>query len=307
MNIPVPIPVIVNAHGGAAARRGRGLANEVCRSFAEAGIAAEVSCVAPEQVAPAIQETRAPLVVVGGGDGTLGTAAGVLAASGRRLGILPLGTRNHLARDLGLPLDMAEAARVIVQGEDRRIDLGQAGERVFVNNCSIGFYPRLVHAREAAPGRLPRWLATAVATLAVLRRLRAEKFRVEWNGVEHRIHTPLLFVGNNRYSMKTGRLGRRESLSDGRLSLAAAAAPGPAGLAWTAARLAIGRADPERDFTALEELPALSILGHHVHRVALDGEQMRLRFPLRLKILAGALTVRVPAGDAMDASPAGQP
>lgn len=289
-----PVPVIVNAGGGAASKLGGKLEQALAEAFRAAGLEPRLSLVRGEDIAEAVRRAEGPMVAVGGGDGTLGAAAGVLAETGQALAILPLGTRNHLARALGVPLDLEGAVQVAARGEERRIDLGLAGERIFVNNCSVGLYPRLVLARDQAPAGVPKWLATIPAAFSVLRTLRVEHFRLEWGGAEHRLETPLLFIGNNRYALDRGRLGERESLSDGVLSVAAVAAPGPMGLAATALRLLAGLSDPDCDFAALEDVEELCIYGHHVRRIALDGELVRMKFPLRLKTMPGALRVKVP-------------
>jgi len=293
-----PIPVIVNAGGGAASRLGKGLRQTVEEAFAGAGVPVRVQAVDGADIAEAVRTTESELVVVGGGDGTLGSAAGALAHTGRSLGVLPLGTRNHLALELGIPADLAEAAKVIAAGHVRTIDLGCAGDRAFVNNCSVGLYPSLVRERERVRHGLPKWLATIPAAWRALRWLHSERFRLEWNGAEHTVETPLLFIGNNRYGLDAGRLGQRESLSDGVLSLAAVEAQSGGRLALMILRLLLGRADPERDFAALEDMDELCIYGHRQRHVALDGEVVRLRFPLRLSVLPGALRVVAPAPQA---------
>lgn len=290
-----PLAVIVNGGGGTASRLGDALQDKLAEAFAKAGVAAQVECVEGADIAETVRRAGAPTVVVGGGDGTLGTAAKELAESGRTLGILPLGTRNHLALQLGIPTDLDEAAAVIAAGHATKIDLGRAGDRIFVNNVSVGLYPRIVQAREHRRGAMPKWLATIPAVLAAMRRLEVEHFRMEWNGAEHKVATPLLFVGNNRYALDAGRLGQRESLTAGLLGVAAVAAPTRRGLIGTLLRLVVGRADPEQDFTSLEDVAEVCIYGHHIRRVALDGELARLRFPLKLASWPRALSVLVPA------------
>ncbi len=284
-----PIPVIVNRHGAAASSLGRRLVPEVTAAFAEAGLCSRVVAVAADALADAVRAEDCPLVVVGGGDGTLGTAARVLHGTGQVLGVLPLGTRNHLAQELGIPTDLSGAARAIAAGAVRRIDLGCAGGRVFVNNCSVGVYARLVRERDRQ--HVPRWLATLPAAWRVLRALDLQHFRMAWRGVEHQLETPLLFIGNNRYSLKAGHVGKRASLSDGTLSLAAVDAAGPLAPAAMALRMVLARADLQRDFAALEDVEELTIFGTRYRDVALDGEVVPLLFPLRVSILPGALLV----------------
>src|SRR5207248_6027529 len=104
----------------------------------------------------ALAERGDPLVIVGGGDGTVAAAAAALAATETLLGILPLGTLNHFARDLGLPLNINEAVRLIASGPERRVDVAEMNGRIFINNSAIGLYPLMVIDRDLQRMRLGR-------------------------------------------------------------------------------------------------------------------------------------------------------
>ena len=291
------VPVLVNRAGGTAAGHGEGLGDMVEAAFANAGVAIDLRLIAGcEMTAAARSVAGTPLVVIGGGDGTLGCAAAELAGSGSAMGILPLGTRNHLARELGVPADLEGAARLIAERSTRRIDLGRVGERVFVNNASIGLYPALVRRRDENPA--PKWLAALPATLGALSRLRHHRLRLvmgdDLNG-ERQVVTPLLFVGNNRYTLDRQALGTRDALDDGVLSVFAVASRRRLALVGFALRTLTGRADPERDFAAIGEAAALTVHGRSRQiDVALDGEVVRLSMPLRFRSDPGALTVVAP-------------
>lgn len=272
---------------------GDALEEQLRESFAAANLPIRLQLVKGEDVARALAEVAgAPLVVVGGGDGTLGHAAGTLRQAGSALGILPLGTRNHLAAQLGIPFDLAEAAKIIAAGRRERIDLGQAGERVFVNNASLGLYTRLVRNREALKG--PKWLTSLAAGWRVLRHLRHQTLHLTVDGEAQVLRTPLLFIGNNRYSLEGGRVGERDSLTDGQLSLYAVAARTPLQLVAMALRTLVGKADPERDFAALREGKEARISGGSGMDVAFDGEVQRMTLPVDFAILPRALEVVVP-------------
>lgn len=296
--MPQPLPVLINRSGGTAAALGTRLEEAVREAFVPSGRAIDLELLDGEEMADAIRRRgRAPVIAVGGGDGTLGNAAQVLRETRAALAILPLGTRNHLARALGIPLDLAEAATVAATGERRRIDLGRAGERVFVNNASIGLYPRLVRERDRRA--LPKWLGTIPAAWRVLRTMRPRRYRLTVDGEGREVRTPLLFVGNNRYSLDPRTLGHRESLEEGRLSLCAIRAEGPAHLLKFACKVLLGLADADADFEDLLEARSIVVEGAGEIGVALDGEVMRMALPLALDILPAALGVvapRVPAG-----------
>jgi diacylglycerol kinase family enzyme len=290
------VPVVLNAKGGSIA--GKDVAGEIVKAFRELGKDADVHLLAPDEMLPAIRKMAgAPLLVVGGGDGTLGSAAMPLAEKGSTLGILPLGTRNHLARQLGIPLNIADAVRIVLEGEPRRIDLGAVNGHGFVNNASIGFYPLMVRWRDEERRRhgLPKWMANIVAGSGVLRRLRHHNLHLELDGAQRTIRTPLLFVGNNSYSLEAGHIGEREGLNDGLLSIFAVTTRTRAGSVLFALRTMVGRADPEADFAVCETARELKVEAHSDQvNVALDGEVQRLQSPLRFSIMPSALTVMAP-------------
>lgn len=292
------VPLILNAGGGAMLRGGEELAGRVQQALAAAGVAAQAIRVDGARLIDAVTEVAAaspPLLIAGGGDGTLSSVAGVLADGNVPLAILPLGTLNHLARDLGIPGDIDEAAAVIAAGRTTRIDLGEVNGRAFVNNCSIGIYPAWVRDRDVERRRgLPKWLASVPAAWRTLARLRHHRLRVTIEGNPTRIVTPLLFVGNNAYSLDPGALGQRRSLQDGLLSVHALKNCTRLGLVAFAARLLVGRIDSDRDFALVGEGAAVTVEAH-ARSIALgiDGEYVRLRAPLRFRIRPGALPVIV--------------
>lgn len=296
-----PLPVLINRSGGTAAALGERLEETVRAAFAERGREIELELLDGSEMAEGIRRhLAASIIAVGGGDGTLGAAAQILSGTRTALAILPLGTRNHLARQLGVPLDLTKAAQIAATGERRRMDLGRAGRRIFVNNASVGLYPELVTQRDKRRG--PKWLGTIPAAWQVLRTMRPHHYCLRVDGRPHEVRTPLLFVGNNRYSLDIGSLGERESLGDGELSLCAIYADGPVQLTWFALKVLAGVSSPDADFENLGEARSITIedAGGKDGEicVALDGEVVRMTLPLQLDILPSALGVvapRVPA------------
>lgn len=287
------LPVLINRTGGTAAALGASLRAAVEEAFAAADREIELELVDGAGMAAAVARHRdKPRIVIGGGDGTLGGAASILANTPTALAILPLGTRNHFARQLGIPLDLAEAAAVAAGGQRRRIDLGAAGDRVFVNNASFGIYARFVRQRDRQNG--PKWLSSIPASWHALRHMRAQHFTLSLDGEESAIVTPLLFVGNNQYSMERGSVGERESLDDGELSVLAVAAQPPHRLIAFAARALVGLARPERDFAECANAAEVVIEGEGWIEGAFDGELEWLQLPLRMRSLPGALGVVTP-------------
>jgi len=293
-----PIPVLINRKGGTAAAAGDRLKQDVTAAFSEVGLKAEIALLDGAKIRAAAEALKTrDLVVVGGGDGTLGAAAASLANSDAALGILPLGTHNHFARQLGIPRDLAGAVHILTQGRREKVDLGAVNGHIFLNNASIGLYPSLVRTREHAQQRhgLPKWLANLPASWAALRRLRHHRLIIAAEGMAQEVRTPLLFVGNNLYALEAGQVGERKALDEARLSLYAVAGRSRLGALWFGLRVLAGRADLRRDFAIAETCPTLTVHAHagNVH-VALDGEVMRLESPLRFEIRPRALQVIAP-------------
>lgn len=237
-------------------------------------------------------------VVAGGGDGTVNAVASVLAGSAARFGVLPMGTLNHFAKDMGIPLTLDEAVATIARGQAKAVDVGEVNERVFLNNSSLGLYPDMVRDREKQQRRLGRgkWLAALWATIGALRRYPFLNLRLRLaDGKEHARRTPFVFIGNNEYTMQGFSIGERIRLDGGRLSLYVAQRPGRLGLlrlAWSALR---GKLAQERDFDVLGT-ESMEIETRHKHLpVATDGEVTVMATPLRYRIRPGALNVIVPS------------
>jgi diacylglycerol kinase family enzyme len=291
--------VIVNRNGGSAAKMGDALIPDIEKAFAQASTAVEVAALDPKQIPDAIvAAAKTGRVIVAGGDGTAAGAAQILTGSDTELGLLPLGTLNHLARDLGIPTELEAAAAVAVNGQATRMDVAEVNGHVFVNNASIGLYPLMVRKREGlqrAKG-WPKWLSSLPAAFAVLERLPHHRLRLDWGQGERAIVTPLLFVGNNVYSLDRGEVGKRNSLTDGKLAIYAVAHRRRAALIWFAMRALAGRAERDLDFETLGECETLTVSSSSGSiEIALDGELRRMDSPLEFRIRAGALTVMTPA------------
>ena len=294
------LPVLVNRKGGAAAKAGEDLERHLAGAFAKAGAETSVRLLDGPDTAEAVREaaSAAPRVVVGGGDGTASCAAAVLSGGAVEMGLLPLGTLNHLARDLGIPADLNEAAALAVQGSVTAIDLGDVNGHCFVNNASIGLYPSMVRRRDAYRRRKgwPKWLAAIPASWHAWSRFRRHRLTLDMGQGEGPLCTSLLFVGNNLYLIERGKIGVRESLSGGMLSVFALAAPGRLALLRFAFRAVTGRAHRNADFVAYGECETLTVRASAGKvDIALDGEVRMLEFPLRFEVRAGALRIVAPA------------
>lgn len=292
--------VLLNAAAGSVAPEGASeVAARVSAAFSETGLIADISAVDSRSMADEVRNAvaaGADRVIVGGGDGTLSSAAEVLVGGPVPLGILPLGTKNHFARDLGVPADLNEAARVIAAGHVRQVDVGEVNGRVFINNCSLGVYADMVRDRETQEIRddRRRWAAMLRASWGSLRRFRVRMVTLQVDGRVLRVTTPLVFVGNNRYETRLLALGRRTALDDGLLWLYVARNTSRLGIVRLGARMLLGRLEQAQDFEALATAE-LEVRTRRRHlRVAVDGEVRPMLSPLRWRARPGALAVLAP-------------
>lgn len=256
--------------------------------------------VAPQDIALAASDAlkdHPDAIVAGGGDGTVSAVASALAGGSTPLGVLPLGTLNHFAKDLHIPIDVDKAVQTIAQRHVKRVDVGRVGDRIFINNASIGLYPSIVERRE----RLRRlghakWTAFALATLDVLRRDEEVSIRLESRDTAIAARTPFLFVGNNEYLVEGIHLGARTRLDGGRLSAYFAPPVRTRDLPKLFARALLGSARREHALQVLStpELWVDTPAGRRM-KVACDGELLALSTPLHFRAWPGALTVLVPA------------
>ena len=235
-------------------------------------------------------------VVAGGGDGTISSVAGVLAGTGVTLGVLPLGTLNHFARDLHIPRDLDAALTTIFEGRVTTVDVGEVNGRVFVNNASVGLYPRLVWEREQRQRQGRRkWSAMAAAVWTVWRRYRRVTVIVQPRDLPPiHIRTPFVFVGNNPYQLTGLQFGSRPSLRSGQLQICTAPELTGAGVLGVLGSTLLGRLPSFEQFVAFESCELTVGATRPRLGVALDGELVVLQTPLRCRIRPAALRVAIP-------------
>jgi diacylglycerol kinase family enzyme len=211
------------------------------------------------------------VLAAAGGDGSVASVAAVAAERDLPFVVVPFGTRNHFARDLGLDRNDPLAALEAFDGEERRVDVGRAGERRFLNNVSLGAYAALVHRRERHRRRREALVGVRALWLGLRERPGV------WASVNGEpVAARVLLVANNAYELSLFSIGARERLDEGRLHLYTANGLVPS--TWH-----------ERGGTRFE----LDSPGGRL-RAAVDGEPAELETPLGLAIEPGALRVLVP-------------
>lgn len=271
--------------------------------FASEGVEARVSLAQSgagvvELTRRAVKENCHP-IIAGGGDGTINAVASILLDTDRTLGVLPLGTLNHFAKDLHIPLDIEGAARVCLEGRETKVDVGEVNGRMFLNNSSLGLYPRIVRQREKQQQRLGRgkWPAFVWASLTVLKRYPFLDVRLSTDDQKFIRHTPFVFIGNNEYEMESFDIGARSCLDAGQLSLYVAHRTGRMGLLRLAWRALFGGLRDEQDFDAMCSQEIWIETRRHRLRVATDGEVTVMKTPLHYRVRPGALRVLVKERD----------
>jgi diacylglycerol kinase family enzyme len=267
------------------------------------GDRAELRQVKGEQLddaAKAAVEEDFDAVVAAGGDGTIMTVAGALMDSGRRFGVLPLGTFNYFARGLGIPEDPKAAAEVILAGGTRKVSLAEVNGQVFLNNISLGIYPTILKNREEVYARWGRRRVAAhwSAAKTFMRFQRPLFLTVLADGHEVRVRTPLLFVARSAYQLESFGLAGSDCVAEGRFAVFAAPDTGRAGMFLKSWRLVRQKMEEGRDFDLLCA-DEVTIAAKSLHlTVACDGEKRRMRTPLRLRVHKDALDVFAPPEEA---------
>ena len=292
------VTVLLNRGGGAVSADPQ-MGRKVRKALRAAGVDAEVELIRGDQCevrCRAIASRGDRLLVVGGGDGTVRAAASALIETNTALGILPLGTLNHFARDLHIPTELDKAAELIARGPMRRVDVGEMNDRIFINNSAIGLYPLMVLDRDLQRKKLGRSkrLAMLVASIRTLARFNHQRLTLTVNDRKARIDTPLLFVGNNDYRVDLGAPGRRESLDSGKLSVFLMRKKTRRGFIAASVRALFGR-ERNDDMVELEDVQRLRVASRRSSlAVSLDGEVVRVKPPLDYRIRKKALSVIAP-------------
>ena len=292
------VSVFINAKAGGSDANER--ARKVHEAFRQNGVDADIRLLQPGEDPGALArealKARPRVMVAGGGDGTISTFADALRGTDTALGVLPLGTLNHFAKDLGIPLDVGEAVRVIAAGRRASVDVGEVNGRGFINNASLGLYPKLVAEREKQRRRFGRSKRTAMvwAALAVLRRPPRLALRLEAERGAFVTRAPFVFVGNNDYDMEGFRIGTRARLDAGMLDVYTARRTTAVGLVGLALRALFGRLRQADDFLE-SDVRTLRVESRHRRlHVAVDGELLLLETPLEFTLRPRALQVIVP-------------
>lgn len=300
-----PIKIIISAGAGAVAGAGdnHNLSERLAPIFDANQIDADISLArsGAEVTELAQGAARGPykVIVAAGGDGTVNSVAAAAVDGGKILGVLPLGTLNHFARDLNIPFDLEAAAQTIVAGHTTDVDVAEVNNRIFLNNSSLGLYPTIVRERQKRE-RLGfrKWPAFFWATIQALRRYPFLDVQLRVNGELLDRLTPFVFVGNNEYAMDLFNIGLRDRLDRGVLSIYITHRTSRLKLISLAFRAVFGSLRDDKDFLALSSSEVKIQTARKRLRVAFDGEVDVMKSPLYYRVRPGALRVIVPNSEA---------
>jgi diacylglycerol kinase family enzyme len=252
-----------------------------------------------QQTRLALEEAgRYPQVIVAaGGDGTINLVAGLVMEQNLPFGVIPLGTFNYFARDLGIPLDPRAAAEAVATGHIRRVHVARVNGHLFLNNASFGLYRKLLEQREHDKQRFGRYRIVAVlsALVTLWRFRRVYTLRMELDGKPVTLRTPMLFLGLNSLQLEKLDLDVASCTNAGQMAVIALKPSSQ----WHLLGLALrGALQGLHDSPELRCHGASRVLveqpGSRRTRVAVDGESFECSLPLRFEVVRDALQVVVP-------------
>lgn len=241
-------------------------------------------------------EKGSEIIAVSGGDGSISAAAGVLINSDVPLAVIPSGTLNHFAKDTGIPLDPEEAVKNISEGKIKKVDMGEVNGKFFINNSSVGLYPKIIkhRDREIKKEGSGKWMAMGRAIINVFKRMPVIDVRIKSDFTKIFCTTPFVFIGNNEYYTDMFNAGVRENLTGGKLSLFYPTWTGRFTLLRFAFLALINKLKDQKDFHTLDTEEIKIETKQKELEVAVDGEVFHLETPLDYKIHPRALKIIVP-------------
>ena len=291
--------VVLNSAAGARGNLRQSAKDKLKAALMQVGLDADIRPVQGRNLASAAKtavDEHPKMVVAAGGDGTVSAVAGAVAGTDVRLGVVPLGTLNHFAKDAGIPLKIAEAVNALRRGSPRSLDVASVNGVLFLNNVSIGAYPSVVRRRERRRAGFGwgKWSAMAWALMSISRRYPVVRVDLDFEQRREPVRSPFLFVGNNRYDLRLFQLGARKRLDRGELCVYFSNDSNRREIARMLWRSAIGKLSQDEDFRMVHPRRITVRSPRRGVRVAVDGEVRRLTSPLRFESRPRALKVMIP-------------
>ncbi len=246
-------------------------------------------------------EAGSGIIIAAGGDGTMNAVASALLHQTSAMGVIPAGTLNHFARDLGIGLDPVEAARQFIDGREVVVDVGEVNGRIFINNSVLGVYPvyrvvrRALESRSLGSAALGRFFAVLGGILRVFWRLPHLRLRLETETAVRDVGSPFILIANNEHELEKGRIGKRGAMDQGHLWVYVMRRCSRWAILRYFFRYVAGR------FTRREMFEEFKVKKVRIETgsgkrlgVGVDGEIVPMHSPLEYRSLPGALRVIVP-------------
>ena len=235
------------------------------------------------------------LFIAAGGDGTVNCVIQALIHTDACLGVIPLGTFNHFARDAGVPMSWREALDVALDGATAQVDAARANDRFFVNNVSLGLYPEMVARREERGRQYPRWKARLWAAYGTLQKYPHVTVTLESEHHQMAVRTHVLMVSNNRYDLsRIGIEAPRSTLEEGRLSVYWLPHLRRVALMRFLAHYLAGRVHETPGFRSFRT-SRMKVHASKEHlRAGVDGELFTFQMPIVITIAPKSLLVKIP-------------
>lgn len=289
--MPKRIRVVINlgAHGATAERADR-VVQQLASTFPDAQVENLSGRSLPEALEGAAD--NCDLLVMGGGDGTIAAAAAALAGTDVALGILPHGTMNVFATDLGIPKHDAAALETIAAGFTRRVDVGRINGSVFLNNVVFGVFSDLAEERERLRDvQLRRVPGVLWRALVKLLRSRSHRYDLSSEDVHVNARSRVVAVINNRLREAPGGPFARERLDEGVLDIYVSRDPSVLALPTVLFGMMRGNVRRHRQIAAWQAETVKIRIRRSRARVSVDGEVCKMTAPFECEVLPGALRV----------------
>ena len=292
------IEVILNA--GSGSHREKETCDTIAKVFQAAQRPFHISVASGETLCGLAEEKAASdcaVIVAGGGDGTICCVAEAALKNNKTLGVIPLGTFNYFAKNLGLPLETEAAAQVILEGKTRRAPVLELDGRMILNNTSIGIHPAVLLKRRQIYRRWGRNQISAYLSVMLTAFQPPPRLRVRLATEEGEVvrETPLVMVCSNAFQMEAFALAGKECLAEGQFALYVARMAGRATICRLGLRTLLRRLRPEIDYEVIcTSEVTIETIGQRRFRAAVDGELESLESPLHFRVGPEALRVLVP-------------
>jgi diacylglycerol kinase family enzyme len=234
--------------------------------------------------------------VVAGGDGSVHHVVQGLVGTDGVLGVVPVGSLNHLARDLQVPLgDWRAALDIAVRGNVRQIDVGRINGRYFLNSVMLGIYPTITEFRERFRSLHSRWRAYAKATRLALRQFPHVSLVVELDGRIETFRTQMFVIAINMYDLnQAGLIAPKMTFNDGRVTIYSLSFMSRTQFVRAAAKYLRGKIVDVDGFRRIRTTHLRVDTAKRRMRVSVDGELVEMETPLQIAAVPSSLLVRAP-------------